>query len=121
MLALGELSLVGDTLNGAGARSTIIDGAGRIACCPRQAAAPSTINGVTIRGGASAQPGGGIDVPGTLNVNNSHIVGNTAPSGGGIYLSGGSGAVLTIVGSTVAGNTASTSSGSGRWRDRHER
>ena len=71
----------------------------------------STISGVTIRGAVSGDDGGGIDVPGIVVINNSHIVGNTAPSGGGIYLSGGAGAVLTMVGSTVAGNTASNSSG----------
>jgi hypothetical protein len=112
VLALGELSLDGDTINGAGARSTIIDGANedRVMSADTSGGVPSTISGVTIRGGVSGAAGGGIYAVGTVNVNNSHVVGNTAPSGGGIFLP--SGGVLTMVGSTVAGNTASGTGGS---------
>jgi CSLREA domain-containing protein len=111
--SIGELSLVGDTLNGAGARSTIIDANNqdRVMSATDSGGTASTISGMTVRGGVSAADGGGIDMDGTVAINNSHIVGNAAPNGGGIYLSGSGGAVLTMVGSTVAGNTASTSSG----------
>ena len=104
---------IGDTLNGAGARSTIIDGNNTR---PRDVGhqlgrTASTINGVTIRGGqSSANLAAASTCPGPSTINNSHIVGNTAPSGGGIFLSG-ERRVLTMVGSTVAGNTASNSTG----------
>jgi CSLREA domain-containing protein len=112
VLALGELPLLGTTINGAGARATIIDGANEDRVMSVSGGTPSTINGVTIRGGQPVGTGGGIEVSGgDLNVNNSHIVGNTATIGGGIYITGGSGVVLTIVGSTIAGNTATTSTG----------
>jgi CSLREA domain-containing protein len=116
VLTLGELPLTGDTLNGAGARSTIIDGANssRVISVSVNGSA-STISGVTVtRGNGVGQSasgnGGGIYATGGLTITNSHITGNTASSGGGIYMQ--SSSTLTLVGSTVAGNLAQTSSGS---------
>jgi hypothetical protein len=108
-LALGELTLTGDNIVGAG-RGTIIDAgnASRVLSVAVGAAAPLTsqISNVTITGGAAGTlGGGGIALPsGTLTVLNSQIVGNTAATGAGVAV-GGSGALL-MVGSTVAGNVA---------------
>jgi hypothetical protein len=116
VLSQGELSLAGDTINGAGARSTIIDGnnASRVMSTSNSDTTASSISGVTIRagngvGGQFPGEGGGIWVTGTLGVNNSHIVGNTATTGGGIFVESGSN--LVLVGSTVAGNVATSSTG----------
>ena len=71
-LTIGELVLLGDTINGAGARSTIIDGnqSSRVLRITGPAGAgplTSTVTGVTIRRGNSASP-------------------NLAGSGGGVLL-----------------------------------
>jgi CSLREA domain-containing protein len=70
VLSRGELVLVGDVINGAGARSTIIDGNQgsrvlRITATASGAPATSTVTGVTIRGGNGMSPaangiGGGV-------------------------------------------------------------
>ncbi|MBX7106711.1 MAG: hypothetical protein K1X57_21735, partial [Gemmataceae bacterium] len=71
----------------------------------------TTINGVTITGGASASgsPGGGILNRGTLTVNDSAISGNTATSsfGGGIENYGS----LTVNSSIISNNIAGTNGG----------
>jgi CSLREA domain-containing protein len=119
-LSLGQLTLTGDILSGAGARSTIVDGglASRVLSTQNNGAANPQVSGVTIRRGSAtgafpANSGGGIFVAGgTLALVNSHVRDNTATgSGGGIYL--GSGANLAMVGSTVVGNSASGGSGGG--------
>jgi CSLREA domain-containing protein len=114
----GELLLLGDTINGAGARATIIDGGGLSRVLRTQTGndIEPSISGVTIRGGngqGQVDPGdgGGILVEfGDLSIGNSHVYGNTAAQGGGIHLA--SGARLFMVASTVAGNVASTSTDS---------
>ncbi len=112
----GELSLEGDKVNGAGARTTIVrgNGTGRVMSVsngPNSEAA--AISGLSITNGggagqASSGSGGGIYTTGTLSVANSHIVGNSGSAGGGgIFVNSGSN--LILVGSTVSGNTVSNS------------
>jgi hypothetical protein len=106
-LLLGELTLSGDNIIGAG-RATVIDGGDgtRVLSTAVSAVAPLTsrITNVTVTHGAATQ-GGGLNVPsGTLQVLNSQIVGNTATAGAGILV--GSSASLAMIGSTVAGNNA---------------
>jgi CSLREA domain-containing protein len=121
---LNELDVVGDTLNGAGARSTIIDGGGatRVIAAsddstPSGNVSPQ-INGVTIRNGnaagtTSTNIGGGIQVSfGTLGLANSAVLDNTAETnGGGIGMT--SGSSLVMVGSTVVGNKSTGGRGGG--------
>jgi CSLREA domain-containing protein len=118
------LDLAGDAINGAGARSTIIDAGGdsRVFTTSTVGEASPSINGVTIRGGsvtgagAAGEGGGILTTFGTLSVTNSHIVANSADRGGGIAV--GSGDNLLLIGSTVASNTARSvtgSSGGGIW------
>ena len=105
--SIGELTLDGDTLTGAGARSTIIDGndTDRVLSNANFTGMPTSITGVTIRNGQSAQPAGGISAAGTVRLIDSHVIGNTATAdGGGIVVE--SGSRLELIGSTVAGNTA---------------
>jgi CSLREA domain-containing protein len=115
----GELDLVGDKINGAGARTTIIDGGGvtRVMAVtdevqPVPPNVSSRVSGVTIRNGLAPGPsgpanlGGGIQVlGGRLTLVNSTVVGNKADGdGGGIALN--SGDELVLDRSTVAANTA---------------
>jgi CSLREA domain-containing protein len=104
--SLGTLSLTGDTIAGAGARTTVINGNGvRVL----STTGTSAIAGVTITGGQDQQgAGGGLVVSGSLQMTNSHVTGNTAIAGGGLYVPG----TLTMIGSTVAGNRAAALSGS---------
>ena len=118
--SLGPLILTGDKLNGAGARSTIIDGAqGTRVMTTDVDSQPSTpvapqVSAVTVRRGNGATlnvsdpdfgDGGGIYASGTIAIVNSAVVGNTATgSGGGIGLA--SGAEMVMIGSTVAANSA---------------
>jgi hypothetical protein len=127
--ALGPLILIGDKLNGAGARSTIIDGGGvqgtrvmttSVDSQPPTPVAPQ-VSGVTIRRGNGATlnvsdpdfgDGGGVYAFGTLALVNSAVVNNTASgSGGGIGLA--SGAEMVMIASTVAANIATTGNGGG--------
>ena len=119
VLTLGELVLLGDTIDGAGARSTIIDGNQssrvlRITGIAGAAPPTSTVTDVTIRGGNGVTGpsgpngiGGGIYVQtASLQLSDTHVVANTATSlGGGIGIQGNNS--LVMVGSTVAGNTVS--------------
>jgi CSLREA domain-containing protein len=123
----GPVDLVGDTINGAGARTTVIDGGGvrrvmDVTNLNPQVGppVPSEVSGVTIRNGLApgasgpANLGGGIQVQsGTLTLVNSTVVGNHADGdGGGIGLNSGDSLVLDH--STVAGNTAG-GDGGGIW------
>lgn len=120
LLSQGELRLDGDTINGAGARTTIIDGGGnsRVISAQTNGETNPTISGVTISGGNGSSEqnsgqGGGIRVDfGLLVLTNSHVYANTAVTGGGIHLA--SGANLLMVGSTVAANVATTTDGAGQ-------
>jgi CSLREA domain-containing protein len=116
--ALGELVLVNDQIDGAGARASIIDGSSGTRVL-RVLDGVSSIDGVTVTHGNGASSvsngaGGGIFVGSgsTLQVTTSTVDSNTATSGGGIGISG----TLILDRSTVSGNRASTgrlSSGGG--------
>jgi Chlamydia polymorphic membrane protein (Chlamydia_PMP) repeat len=72
---------------------------------------PITISGLTITGGSAVgRPGGGIENhTANLTVSNDVITGNSSNvSGGGIYSEGSPGS-LTVIDSTVSGNTADPS------------
>ena len=126
---------IGKSLNvlGAGASTTIVDGAGVATVVSVSAAAHVTLSGLTIRNGSSSTGagiynsgslavynstvtgnhvstcGGGIGNNGTLTINNSTISGNSASAnGGGICQTGGT---LTINNSTISGNSASVNGG----------
>jgi CSLREA domain-containing protein len=125
-LSVGQqLTLNGDVISGAGARSTIIDGglASRVLFATSDGLTQPQVSGVTIRGGNGVGPpitgsGGGILVTNanSLGLINSTVTGNTAISdGGGIYLDGG--ISLFMAGSTVAGNVSSGGNGGGIYSD----
>src|SRR5438874_298961 len=97
------------TINGPGADLLAVDGNAASAVFQVMAIGPVTISDLTIRNGQGGFGGGILNNGGALlTVNNSTVSGNTAPFGGGIYNAGG----LTIVTSTLSGNTA-TSEGAG--------
>ena len=112
-LAQGSISLIGDTVVGAGARTTRIVGAGedRVFYVPLET---NSVSGVTITGGEiGGQPlsgiGGGVlvqsvDGPTSLTLTSTTIAGNEANQGGGLANFGGT---VTVVRSTVSGNRAS--------------
>jgi len=111
--ATGDLDISADlTITGAGAATTIIDGAdldrvfhilGGIA----------DMSGLTIQNGSVSADGGGILNQGTLTLNSSTVSGNSAGgpgfggTGGGIVNAG----TLSLNSSTVSGNTASGQGG----------
>ncbi|MFQ5593553.1 MAG: choice-of-anchor Q domain-containing protein [Anaerolineae bacterium] len=105
--ASGDLDVTSDlAIIGAGARSTIIDGNSIDRIVEIRSGATVDIAGITIQNGnAPAQTGGGILLVGsTLTLIDSTITGNTASSGGGAYNINSS--ALTIIGSTISGNAA---------------
>ncbi len=97
------------TLRGAGAGSTMIDGAsaGRIFNFGSNSV---TFDSLTITGGNTTGGGGaiGISTNAVLTVTNSVITGNTADVGGAIRNSGGS---VVITNSTISSNFASSGGG----------
>ncbi|MDH4182895.1 MAG: CSLREA domain-containing protein [Nitrospinota bacterium] len=124
-VAMEDLNASGDlditqavAIQGAGAATTIIDGAGAVTgdrVIHVTAAVAVSIDSLTISGGAApagaatwqARSGGGIYSVGPLRVTNSTISGNTATgtntAGGGIYSSGGT---VAVTNSTIIGNSA---------------
>jgi len=97
------------TLQGAGARQTVIDGSNNTGNSGSVVAVTATVTiaGVTIQGGHATTYGGGIDNAGALTLLDSMVVNNTtAFIGGGIFND--SNAMLTIENSTIGGNSAAT-------------
>jgi CSLREA domain-containing protein len=95
---------------GAGARTTIIDGRGnRVFDVP--AGSNSIVAGVTITGGSATTGGGAFVAPeGVLTVYNAIVEGNTAGArGGGFHNQG----ILSVQNSTVAGNRVNDGVGGG--------
>src|SRR5437763_2869068 len=94
----------GLTIQGAGARVTVIDGTNSDYVFGNTGTA--TIDGVTITGGKSTGGGlgGALTNNGELTLTNDAIIGNTAPAGGGILNQ--SGHTLMVSGSTFSGNSA---------------
>jgi CSLREA domain-containing protein len=79
-----------------------------------------TVEGSTVSGNTATQSGGGI-VGANLNtaittVRLSLVVGNTAGRAGGLF-NGGLGGTMTVEGSLVSGNRATTSAGGGIWNE----
>jgi CSLREA domain-containing protein len=106
--ATGDLDITGDlNINGAGAVTTTIDGAG-LDRVLHVRAGNVTLSGVTIQGGniqsypVGLYDGGGILNDARLALNGSTVSGNTADIGGGIDNNN----ILALNGSTVSGNTA---------------
>lgn len=104
---VGDLDITGPTtINGAGARTTIVQG-GAAPFNDRifENSATTTISGLTVTGGKAAGLSGG----GILNNNNAltldevAVSANTAADVGGVF---GIGGTLTITDSTVSGNSA---------------
>jgi CSLREA domain-containing protein len=107
--ATGDLDVRDDVaIVGASAESTIVDGGQLDRVLDIPAGVHVEIQGVTIRKGRVAGPGGGIRNAGTLDLSRSLVTGNatTASGFGGGISSGGTGSQLTVTQSTVAGNTA---------------
>jgi CSLREA domain-containing protein len=106
--AAGDLDVVHDlTLNGAGARSTVIDAAGIDRAFQVLSGVHFTLSGVGITGGFIQGEGGGIEADGPLTVADTSFDGNVAdPSntgeGGAIRAT----STLAITGSTLANNLA---------------
>ncbi|WAC18682.1 CSLREA domain-containing protein [Luteolibacter sp. SL250] len=111
--ALGQLSLSSPvSILGPGARALTVSGGGALRVFG-VSGGPHLISGITISGGkvtAMNQSGGGISSSGDLVIQDCSISGNQVQSpayfvssGGGIFVNGGT---LTLVRSSVSGNTA---------------
>ncbi|MCP3958924.1 MAG: DUF11 domain-containing protein, partial [bacterium] len=104
------------TIQGAGARSTIIDANAIDRVLHLQTGAGLSLDDVTVRGGLSAtgtsSEGGGIDLEGgnTLTINDSRVTANSTPAGnndgGGINAGCATTCTVTINRSLIDGNTA---------------
>jgi len=106
--ATGDLDVIHDlTLDGAGARSTVIDAAGIDRAFQVLSGVHLTVSGISVTGGFVQGEGGGILSAGPLTVSDSSFYGNVAdPSnvgeGGAIRATN----TLAITGSTLANNLA---------------
>ena len=103
------------SIQGAGASSTIIDANGGTTldrAFSVGAGAALSLSRVTIRGGAVPGNGGGIYNAGTLSLDHSAVISNTAGSpggnGGGLYTIG---QALTVTNSLIGGNRAQSDGG----------
>ena len=110
----GDLDITGPlTIVGAGAGSTIIDAVGNDRVLHlTETAGNVSISGVTLRGGLTAEDGGGIyRVSGdTLTLNAVTVTGNSSTSdGGGIHNATGS--LVVTGGSIISGNSARNGGG----------
>jgi hypothetical protein len=97
------------TLMGAGAGSTIIDGANGGTVITVNGGATVSLSGLTIQKGTSSYGGGINNSAGSLALNNVVVTSNTATvNGAGMYT--GAGTVTTISNSSIKGNTIDSSS-----------
>ncbi len=111
--ANGDLDIRGElTINGAGARSTIVRGGelfdDRI--FETAAGANATITGLTITGGRTSAGGGVRNEGAVLSLDEVAVRGNTATNligGGGVFSETNGPATLNITDSTVSGNSSS--------------
>ena len=96
---------------GAGARTTVIDGRGASRVINVPAEASAVLAGLSITGGNDATGGGAFVAPGgQLSFFNAAIEGNTATTrGGGIQAAGS----VSMIGTTVSGNRVTGGSGGG--------
>ena len=121
-LTLGSLDLTSNTIAitgagagaiaGTGAGSTVVQAGGAFRVVNVSAAATATLSQVTITGGNAGNTayGGGVYNAGKLTLRLCVIKGNKAVAGGGIANAGGT---LTVIGSTVTGNSAPYYGGGG--------
>jgi hypothetical protein len=115
----GPLQLGGESIVGAGARTTIIDGGGVGNVVVANNTLGNQVSGVTLRnGGGQGQVGGGSGgailvlsgfAPAALTLTSSTVTGSHGTTGGGMASNG----TLTIIGSTISGNTATSGLGGG--------
>jgi CSLREA domain-containing protein len=107
--AQGDLDLKHDvTIEGAGARSTVIDAQGVDRVFDVASGIHATITDLAVIGGLSAGNGGGIRDAGTLSLSRLAVIGNQAlASGGGIEVTGDA----TVQSSTIAGNQSAAGGG----------
>ncbi len=109
--ANGDLDIVGAlTINGAGARSTIVRGGvlfnDRI--FENAPGTSATITGLTITGGRTGSGGGVYNQGALLTLDKVAVKGNTAAGlagGGGVFSQNNGGTTLNIIDSTVSGNS----------------
>jgi CSLREA domain-containing protein len=102
----GDLNITrSTTIVGAGAQTTLLDGAGVDRVFFVESPAVVTVSNLTIEHGVSNQTGGGIRNTGTLTLADSVLIVNVAPSGGGITSSG---PALTVTRSLVISNGTSS-------------
>jgi len=113
-VTLGEIAFSTDnlTIQGAGARQTIVQGNGNSRIF-NIGGTTEKIAGVTIRGGGGGDPGAGIETSaGTLTLDAVTVRDNAATgvngTGGGIFATGN----LTITNSTIGPNNTATGTGS---------
>jgi hypothetical protein len=92
-----------------GGSTPILDAAGAVRLLSVGATSTVTIDGLTLRAGATAGLGGGIDNFGGLAVTHSTLSGNRAANGGGIANE--AGATLTVLDSTFSANTTTAVGG----------
>lgn len=106
--ATGDLDLTKSvTIQGAGARQTLIDGSGVDRVFDVASGVTALIADVTVTGGLVNDGGGGINSAGTLTLLRDTIASNEAiaagnNAGGGVSSSG----ILTVTQSTISGNRA---------------
>jgi CSLREA domain-containing protein len=106
--ATGDFDLTSDvTIQGAGAATTLINGAWIDRLIDVRSGATAVISGVTIYGGAGRFEGGGIMNRGTLTVIDSWLSSNNASSGGGVMNHG----TLTVTNSRINSNEANDGAG----------
>lgn len=111
-LTSGELAVpAGVTIQGSGARTTILSG-GNTSRVLNVGGAGVTISSVTITQGKTSQPGGGIDSNSGLTLSHVALVNNQSSNGGGGADIAGGGPMI-IDHSLIAGNQAPTGSGGG--------
>jgi CSLREA domain-containing protein len=98
------------TINGPGANLLTVSGNNQSRVFVIDDVVTVSLSGMTITGGNTTEPGGGIYSFANLTVSNSHITGNTAQFGGAIANQLGA---LTLLQSTVSNNTANGNSVAG--------
>jgi CSLREA domain-containing protein len=107
--AAGDLDVTAAaTIQHAGPSSTVVDAKGIDRAFQTTAAGGVAISGLLIRGGSSplASSGGGVLNSGVLTVVGSTVAGNASGFHGGGIETAGAASVLTLVNSTVSGNRA---------------
>jgi len=113
-LTSGQLTVSNNiTISGPGAGSLTVDGNANTGVFFINSGVTVAISGLSITNGSASSLGGGIyNGSATVMLSNCIVSGNSAQYGGGIYIEGVSGsATLTMVNSTINGNTVSVEGG----------